>query len=305
MCGCGLEAEIAAELEGSKDPSFLNVSARLNAVPFTPSEVSLTSVALSITGCSQSDALRKTFVPERLAESVNVFKGDSGCVFTIDSFTILNDGRDRIYTSPEPLSTSSQSERAAARFTTEGARSVVADLVTNYKGDFEAPKSLVLVLNFEKSSSSGGIELAHVHTNTEDPGAYASGGAGIGLRVDSMIGRRSLGGEGILALEVRMSCLELRELEFCSGRDLTTMEFRFISSETAPTHQELVDALSDPQKNTAISNDELFANGVFALVSTPNPLPNSNEPATTLWLFARLGNNISAFQLNTSGIAIF
>lgn len=306
MIGCGLQLEEVVDPGSKADaPSFLSVSVKLTSAADLPGAV-VSAVDFSAVGCSKTPAFQETFQPQSARSRVfNFSSADKDCLFEFGSFAIQSSSGVVAYEPVVASYLSADSPRLVQRYVPVNGQgpALLVDISSSYNGAFDENESVVALLGFERTNRGSGIELQRVDLTEEDP---ASGDVvGVGLRIESMVGRRSRGGQGILALEVRFSCLELRDVQNCFGRDLTAYQFRFIQSDTTPDLSVLEGAWNEARLVTRIKPENLFGNGIYALVSTPTPLPNDNRPATTLWLLVRSQDRVSAFQVNTAGIAVF
>lgn len=302
---CGLQLEDVSDSADGDDPAFLSVSVTITSAADQPA-VRVAAVDFSVADCSRTASVRQSFEPRSGRSQVfNLSSADVGCRFSFMGFTIESGAGTVVYEPVADPSLSGDRTRLVQRYvpTSGQGRLLYVDVESTYTGSFSENHSIVVLLGFERTGRMAGIELQRVDLADEElPEGEA---VGVGLRVESMVARRSRGGQGILALEVRMSCLELRELNTCFGRDLVAYEFQFIESDEVPSAAVLEGAWDQPRLVTRIKNENLFGNGVYALVSTPKPLPNSNTPPTTLWLLVRSEGRVSAFQVTTAGMAVF
>jgi hypothetical protein len=304
LTGCG-------DTDGSpKDPTtmpaFLLVAPRVTAAPDGEPKI-IDSLELRITGCAVS--------PER-TESINpgsngtVYLGfvlaDAGCSFELSSLTLLFDEDGPAITFGPQSSTlvSGDQRNVKGRLMSEdGTKTLVGQMSTTYEGNFNQNAELLLNFGYENVERGLGLERRRIdRTSSFDTDQTQ----GVGLRVEGMILKRAPDGSGIIAIEPRLGCYDLREANLCMGRRLEDYEFIvLLNQENPPNVAQLDAAFADPSKITPVTSENLFGNGLYALVSTPERLPADNNPPTTLWLLVRINEAISAFELSTEGLRIF
>lgn len=311
LAACG--PDVKKEKDPSKLPGYFAIIPRLaSGLGDEPSVIE--SVALDVTGCTASKERSETIRPGSNGKSYLKFAvADSNCIFEIKSVTLASeqDGTPVVFVPEQVALVDGSAKSLTIRMTAENNSSpLFAQFLTDYSGSFSQTAQLVMLFGFESIARGLGLEQRRIDNQASDEESDGIGNItnnfGVGLRIESMILKRSPDGSGIIAIEPRLGCYAIRESNLCLGRRLEDFEFMLIPDQkTPPSTSQLNGAFQDPSKITKVNAENIFGNGLYALVSTPELLPANNIPITKLWLLARHGTLISAFEISTEGMSVF
>lgn len=292
-----------------KIPAFLLVAPRITAAPEAVPRV-IESLELGISSCQTSgNRVEKVTIRDGDPVYVNFVLADADCAFEILALSLRYDepSAPAVVFRPESSTGLGSGQQAITTrlSNTDRTLSLIGQFSTTYKGNFNENATMVLLFGYENITRGLGLEQRRVD-NTPADGTAPSPDYGVGLRIDSMILKKSPDNKGIIAIEARLGCFEIRDGTNCMGRSLMSHEFILLPEQAnPPTEAELTAAFADPLLITQITTENLFGNGVYAVVSTPSRLPITNVPATRLWLYVRNGDRISALEISTENLRVF
>jgi hypothetical protein len=304
--GCGSDSK---SKDPAKTPAFLTVTSKLTAsVAGMPSIVEAIEVESS--DCQVSPA-RIESITLRGKEStvLNFVMADKGCGFALRSLSLASESNGTAvkFIPVTNARVTGEAQKVSVRLVSEDeTKSLSADISTTYAENFERAADLVMLFGYESSTRALGSELRRVDNDEAVSLGATTGDAGVGLRIDTMVARKAPDNSSIIALEVRFSCVRIRVGNTCLDWDLTEYEFVFIPGQSdLPKSAEMAAAFSDAARVNAVTSENIFGNGVYALIATPERLPVTNLPPAKLWLLVRTGALISGFEVSTSGLIIF
>lgn len=306
LCACGSDGK---SKDPAKTPAFLNVTSKLTAALVgMPSRVQ--SLEIETSDCKVSPSRSETIILEGKESAVlNFVLADKGCGFALKSLTLdFNSPAPAIKFNPlTSARVTGDAQKVSVRLMSEDeSKSLTADISTTYAGNFDKSAQLVMLFGFESSTRALGAELRRVDNDEAVSLGSATGDAGVGLRIDTMVARKAPVNSSIIALEVRFSCVKIRVGRTCLDRDLAGYQFIFIPGQNElPKSAEMAAAFRDVTKVNTVTTENIFGNGLYALIATPERLPITNLPPTRLWLLVRTGDLISGFEVSTSGLTVF
>ena len=306
IIGCGSDKK---SRDPAKTPAFLTVTGKLTAsVAGMPSVVQAIEVETS--ECQVSPTRTESITLNGKETTVlNFVMADKGCGFALKSLSLASeaDGAVVKFMPVTNSRVSGDAQKVSLRMKSEDeSKSLSADISTTYAGDFEKAAELVMLFGYDSSTRALGSELRRVDNDEAISLEATTGDAGVGLRIDTMVARKAPDNSSIIALEIRFSCVKIRVGRTCLDRDLTEYEFVFIPGQSdLPRSVEMEAAFTDVARINTVTSENIFGNGVYALIATPERLPVTNLPPTKLWLLVRTGALISGFEVSTSGLTIF
>jgi hypothetical protein len=303
-CGSGAKSK-----DPAKTPSFLTVTSKLTAsVAGMPSIVQ--AIEIESSDCQFSPARTESITLNGKESTVlNFVMADKGCGFALKSISLASEANGtavKFVTVTNARVTGDAQKVSVKLLSEDESKSLSADISTTYTGNFEKAAELVMLFGYESSTRALGSELRRVDNDEAVSLGATTGDAGVGLRIDTMVARKAPDNSSIIALEVRFSCVRIRVGSTCLDRDLTEYEFVFIPGQSdLPKSAEMGAAFTDAARVNSVTSENIFGNGVYALIATPERLLVTNLPPTKLWLLVRTGALISGFEVSTSGLTIF